>query len=156
MNDQERPDLTRADPNLDAKGMVSVAATLTAVGLTLSVDTPLWPTALGAPPSLGLVVIILGFVLATTHYTLLWWRDLDDAAREAHRRAWWRGGNLGLLLGALGLIGLLQTGQTVVEPLMADGPAAWAVTGFLCLLAGQAVGYGLALLWGVVTKRVKP
>lgn len=142
MNDQER-----ADPNLDAKGMVSAAAALTAVGLTLNVETPLWPAALGAPPSLSLVVTLLGFLLAATHYSILWWRDLDEAGRQAHRRAWWSGGNLGAAAGAVGLFVLLSLDRPITPP-MIEGPAVWAVTGFFCLLAGQAVGYALALLAG--------
>ena len=42
----------------------SIAAALTAVGLTLKVETPFWPTALGPAPALGAVVVILGVVLA--------------------------------------------------------------------------------------------
>jgi len=140
MNNQER-----ADANLDAKGMVSIAAALTAVGLTLKVETPLWPAALGEAPSLGLVVTILGVLLAAAHYTLLWWRDLDETDRQAHRRAWWVGGNLGMAGGAVALFALLGLDRPLTPPLFEDS-VAWGATGFLCLLGGQAVGYGLALL----------
>ena len=69
MNDQER-----ARPKLDHRVKISIAAALAAVGLTLNVETPFWPSALGAPPSLGLIVAAVGVVLAAIHYAMLWRR----------------------------------------------------------------------------------
>lgn len=42
----------------------SIAAALTAVGLTLKVETPFWPAAMGHAPALGVVVVIVGVALA--------------------------------------------------------------------------------------------
>ena len=137
--------LERTEHTHDQKTVISIAAALAAVSLTAKVDTPLWPSSLGAPPSLGLVVMLIGLTLAMIHYNGVWWRGLDETARHAHRKAWWMGGNLGVFAGAAALVALLNNGVTLTEPLL-HGPAAWAATGFLCLLGGQAVGYGLALL----------
>lgn len=138
-------EVERSQPNAEAKTAISIAAALAAVSLTAKVDMPLWPSILGAPPSLSLIVTVVGLILGTTHYTGVWWRELDEAARHAHRKAWWTGGNLGVVVGAGALVALLSRGVTLTPPLL-HGPAAWAATGFLCLLGGQAVGYGLALL----------
>lgn len=137
--------LERTEYTHDQKTVISIAAALAAVILTAKVDTPFWPSSLGAPPSLGLVVMLIGLTLAMIHYNGVWWRGLDEPTRHAHRKAWWTGGNLGVFAGAAALVALLNNGVTLTEPLL-HGPAAWAATGFLCLLGGQAVGYGLALL----------
>ncbi len=99
----------------------------------------MWPSSLGAPPPLGLVVPLIGLTLAMIHYNGVWWRGLDETTRHAHRKAWWTGGNLGVVASAVALGALLSKGVTLMEPLL-HGPAAWAATGFLCLLGGQAVG----------------
>ena len=137
--------LERTEHTHDQKTVISIAAALAAVSLTAKVDTPGWPSSLGAPPSLGLVVMLIGLTLAMIHYNGLWWRGLDEPTRHAHRKAWWTGGNLGVVAGGAALVALLNNGVTLTEPLL-HGPAAWAATGFLCLLGGQAVGYGLGLL----------
>ena len=137
--------IERADYTHNQKTVISIAAALAAVSLTAKVNTPFWPSSLGAPPSLGLIVIVVGLILAMIHYNGVWWRGLDETSRHAHRKAWWTGGNLGVVAGAAALVVLLNKGVTLTAPLL-HGPAAWAVTGFLCLLGGQAVGYGLALL----------
>lgn len=137
--------LERAEHAQDQTTVISIAAALAAVSLTAKVDTPFWPGSLGASPPLGLIVLVVGLVLATIHYNGVWWRGLDEKARHAHRKAWWTGGNLGVVAGAAALAALLNDGVPLMEPLL-HGPAAWAATGFLCLLGGQAVGYGLALL----------
>jgi hypothetical protein len=137
--------IERAAYTHDQKTVISVAAALAAVSLTAKVDTPFWPSSLSAPPPLGLIVFVVGLVLAMIHYNGVWWRGLDEKARQAHRKAWWTGGNLGVSAGAAALVVLLSKGVTLTAPLLHD-PVAWAATGFLCLLGGQAVGYGLALL----------
>ena len=137
--------LERAEPTHDQKIVISIAAALAAIRLTAEIDTPFWPGALGASPSLGLIVTITGLALTSIHYTRVWQRRIDDTARQAHLQAWWRGGNLGVLAGAAALFALLNKDVTLTAQLL-HGSAAWAVTGFLCLLGGQAVGYGLALL----------
>ena len=137
--------LERTEYTQDQKTVISIAAALATVSLTAKVETPLWPNSLGAPPSLGLVVMLIGLTLAMIHHNGVWWRGLDEPSRHAHRKAWWTGGNLGVVTGAAALVVLLNKGVTLTEPLL-HGPAAWAATGLLCLLGGQAVGYGLALL----------
>ena len=58
--DDQKPATVRQPRHL----VFSIAAALTAVGLTLKVETPFWPTALGSAPALGAVVVILGVALA--------------------------------------------------------------------------------------------
>ena len=46
----------------------------------------------------------------------------------------------------LALLVVLATGMPIAPQPLSDRPAAWALFGFLCLLGGQAVGYGVAWL----------
>ena len=119
-------------------------AMLVVVGVTATAATPFWPKALGAAPSIGAVALLAGLAVAIVWHSLIWWRDLNEAQRQIHRRAWWQGGNIGILLGAVGLLVILATGAPIAPQPLADRPAVWALFGFLSLLAGQAVGYGAA------------
>jgi membrane protease YdiL (CAAX protease family) len=128
----------------DSTAMVTSLLALVVVGATVKAPMPFWPQGLGQPPALGLVVLIVGILTGVVAHSVFWWRDLDEAARQAHRRAWWRGGNLGILIGAAALAVALALNLPVAPGPMAGRQEGWAVFGFLCLLFGQAVGYGVA------------
>ena len=73
-----------------------------------------------------------------------WWRGLDEAAREAHKWAWYWGSNFGLAIGGVALLTLmaaegdgggLLAGQNAIDLLMIG---ACAVVGV------QALGYAIA------------
>lgn len=73
-----------------------------------------------------------------------WWRGLDEAAREAHKWAWYWGSNFGLAIGGVGLLTLMAAeggsggrlaGQDAVDLLM---------TGAFAVVGVQALGYAVA------------
>ena len=84
---------------------------------------------------------------------LMWWRGLDEAAREAHKWAWWWGGTTGTTgtavsaLIMLGLLALSGADGALIGPFAAMSPVAIMQTAVLGVLGFQVVGYGVA--WGV-------
>jgi hypothetical protein len=74
--------------------------------------------------------------------TVIYWRNVDEAAREAHKFAWFWGGSGGLLL-ALPILALLDT--PTLEALGGGGrdPAQWVCLGVFGLMLLQMAGYGL-------------
>lgn len=42
-----------------------------------------------------------------------WWSQIDEAAREAHKWAWWVGGNIGLAAGLVVMMALLYRGEAI-------------------------------------------
>lgn len=79
-----------------------------------------------------------------------WMVRIDEAAREAHKAAWFYGGSIGLAVG--GVFTILATAppaERLAIPSPFDGrtdPAAYAATGALGMMALMLVGY--AVVWG--------
>ncbi|MDI1364904.1 MAG: hypothetical protein PSX79_08575 [bacterium] len=85
--------------------------------------------------------------------TVIYWRNVDEAAREAHKFAWFWGGSGGLLL-ALPILALLDTPK--LEALFGAGgdPARWVWLGVFGLLLLQLAGYGLVWAgWWLIRRR---
>ncbi|MDB5443731.1 MAG: hypothetical protein JWP73_2107 [Phenylobacterium sp.] len=95
---------------------------------------------------LGMVEVVMVAALVASSW--VWWRGLDEAAREAHKFAWWWGGSAALLVAGLLLIFLVKTRDVSRLP-MPDGhtdAAAYVVAGALGVMLLEVVGYGLAWL----------
>ena len=76
-----------------------------------------------------------------------WWNSIDEAAREAHKWAWWWGSTYGLAIAGVGLLTLMTTrgGEALI---LADrSPADVLITGAGAVVLVQTVGYGIA--WAV-------
>jgi len=85
------------------------------------------------------VFAILAFSLV---YSLVWWRRLDEAAREAHKWAWFWGANTGAV-GALTLLMLGDRGVGAVEKIGFDNTLA---DGMALVLLFEILAYGVG--WG--------
>lgn len=92
----------------------------------------------------GAVVMTVGLGLAVGALWFCWayGRRLDEAAREAHKFAWYWGGSAGLLFTGIGL------GMLTADPSLALGlrppettPAEWIVLGGVVTVGLQVVGY---------------
>lgn len=83
------------------------------------------------------VVIVVALFWAS----IIYWRNLDEAAREAHKFAWFWGATSGML--AMLPIAALVSPERLVAVLGQRGPAEWVAVGFVSLLIAQLVGYGL-------------
>jgi len=82
-----------------------------------------------------------------------WWSALDEAAREAHKWAWFWGGSGGMTVGLL-----LLTTLSFSEPerwpgaLGETAPDAFAM-GVMAILLFQLAGYALAWAWWWLKRR---
>ncbi len=81
---------------------------------------------------------------------LAWMRSIDEAAREAHKSAWYWGGTAGMAVGGIGIIlATLPQAESLSIAAM-DGrtdPAIYMATGAMGMMLLMLVGYTIA--WGV-------
>jgi hypothetical protein len=82
---------------------------------------------------------------------LQWMRSIDEAAREAHKWAWYWGGNTGMAVGGvLVILAALPQAKMVQIPAWYAGrndPAAYAATGAFGMLLLMLIGYLIAWAW---------
>lgn len=83
----------------------------------------------------------LAAVAALFWVCVIYWRNIDEAAREAHKFAWFWGGTGGIL--AMLPIATLVSTERLVAALGERGPGEWLTLGFASLLIAQLIGYGL-------------
>lgn len=82
------------------------------------------------------------FIVAVLFWvSIIYWRNLDEAAREAHKFAWFWGATGGMLV--MLPIAALVSAERLVAVLGQRGPAEWVALGFASLLLAQLAGYGL-------------
>jgi len=84
----------------------------------------------------SLMVIAAMFVAS-----VIYWRNIDEAAREAHKFAWFWGGAGGLLV--MLPIAALATSDRLVAVFGQREPSEWAILGVMSMLTVQLAGYGL-------------
>ena len=79
-----------------------------------------------------------------------WMQRIDEAAREAHKAAWFWGGSGGMAVGGIFVIlASSPPAERLILPSWFAGrtdPAAYAATGAVAILALMLIGYGL--VWG--------
>jgi hypothetical protein len=100
----------------------------------------------------GAIAATAGLVAVTMAAALLgglwWWSRLDEAAREAHKWAWWWGGTAGMAFGAVLLGTLMAHGQVaVISDWAGEGPVVLFGAGGAAILTFQLAGYTIA--WAV-------
>lgn len=100
------------------------------------------------PAGLALLVVGLTAILASLVAVYLHWKRLDEAAREAHKAAWYWGGSGGLAVGGL-LVGYLMANPEADLSRYAAGPgdAGLMLTGSLVVVTAQLVGYVVVWAW---------
>jgi len=93
-------------------------------------------------------VAIMGGALWTA---VAWMRSIDEAAREAHKSAWFWGGLAGMSLGGVAIIlSLLPQASSWRLPFTffgRDDPAIHAAIGAYAMLLLMALGYSVAWVW---------
>lgn len=77
-----------------------------------------------------------------------WWRRVDEAAREAHKWAWFWGGSCGMAVGFVCLMTVTMRGADLPLPAwLGTTPQDLLVSGMMAILAFQVVGYLIAWAW---------
>jgi magnesium-transporting ATPase (P-type) len=81
----------------------------------------------------------------------LWMRSIDEAAREAHKAAWYWGGSTGMAAGGVLMIltSLPQAATIPIPSFLPDriDPAAYAATGAFAMMSVMMVGYLIVWAW---------
>lgn len=89
--------------------------------------------------------VVMAAVLGVSFW---WWRRLDEAAREAHKWAWYWGGSTGMLMGLVLMLVLTTRPADIAIPAsLGETPADLVGAGMMAILLFQMVGYGLAWAW---------
>lgn len=100
----------------------------------------------------GLVALVVALAMAGS---VVYWRRLDEAAREAHKFAWYWGGSAGL--GVATIAFALMMGQAGVPVTTGfDGgtrPEDFVALGILGTILAQVTGYAIAWVGWWVSKR---
>lgn len=84
-------------------------------------------------------------MLVVAASSILWWNTLDEAAREAHKWAWWWGSTGGLAVGGVAVITLAASGVSgSVLAVLGSDPVDILLAGGLACALFQIIGYALA------------
>lgn len=98
-------------------------------------------------PGLRWGVLAVSMILAVW-LTLGYWRQIDEAAREAQKSAWFWGSGVGAMVGFVGVSWLAVRDPTLGGWLSADASAASLIqAGGVAVLACQCVGFFIA--WAI-------
>ena len=103
----------------------------------------------GALWLMGPIAVLI--MIGATVVNIAWMRTIDEAAREAHKSAWFWGGCTGMGLGGIGVIlATLPQAAHWTLPVWLEGrtdPAAYAATGAIGMVFLMVAGYAVA--WAV-------
>jgi hypothetical protein len=111
------------------------------------IDTP----AIGEMLIYGMAIMMVPSIL----YSIFWWREVDEAVKEAHKSAWFWGGSSGISMGFIGLainryfmlhldVWFSKTFYLEHAPFEA---------GFLMALFMMTIGYGIAWVYWWMKRR---
>lgn len=85
-----------------------------------------------------------------------WMRSIDEAAREAHKAAWYWGGSGGMAVGGVLLcMATLPQAAAIRIPSWLDGrtdPAAYAAIGGFGMMLLMLIGYAVVWAWWWITR----
>ncbi len=93
-----------------------------------------------------LAVVGLVMSIASMQASLRWWKEADEAVKEAHKTGWYWGGSGGLAVagGLLGLLFALEPDVSLRQFALLPGDAGLMVTGLLIPIVFALVGYTIA------------
>lgn len=88
--------------------------------------------------------------------SVAWMRLIDEAAREAHKSAWFWGGNCGMAVVVVGVIfaSVPQAGALPVPNFLGrDDPLAYMASGAMATILIMVLGYTIAWAWWWLSRR---
>lgn len=95
------------------------------------------------------VMAVVGLVLSVSSMqaSLRWWKEADEAVKEAHKTGWYWGGSGGLAVagGLLGLLFALEPDVSLRQFALFPGDAGLIATGML--IAGGLAFVGYVIAW---------
>ena len=95
-----------------------------------------------------LIMAVVGLVLSigSMQASLRWWKEADEAVKEAHKTGWYWGGSGGLAVagGLLGLLFALEPDVSLRQFALFPGDAGLLATGLLIPVVLAFVGYTIA------------
>jgi hypothetical protein len=103
----------------------------------------------------GTAVVTAAMLALVLPGTLYYWRRLDEAAKEAHKFAWYWGGTMGLLVAFVTFAAITASGGELITTGLHGHttPEAFVALGVIGVLAPQLVGYAVAWAGWWVAKR---
>lgn len=119
------------------------------LGFALGASLVIWPGWFRSLGAVGAGLVMAALMAVVLYIGLVWWRSVDEAAREAHKSAWFWGANIALALGAVWLALAVTNPDLLPLPAGVEGEseaAAFASGAFVTLMV-QAVGYAIA--WAI-------
>lgn len=101
--------------------------------------------------TVAFTTVMMAAVLGVSFW---WWSRLDEAAREAHKWAWYWGGSTGMLVGLVLMLMLTtRPGDIAIPASLGETPADLVAAGMIMILGFQLIGYGLAWVWWWLGRR---
>ncbi|HVI31374.1 hypothetical protein [Phenylobacterium sp.] len=87
--------------------------------------------------------------------SVMWWRMLDEVARDAHKTAWYWGASFGMLVGLVGLMLLERSDGGLITTGLHGGttPESFVALGAILVISAQLVGYLLVWVGWWISKR---
>lgn len=133
---------------LGARGLIGIALFVLVLGLVGGIGAGFLSDVPGVGGLVGSGVFLLLVMAGTLVISAWWWRRLDEAAREAHKWAWYWGGCTGMVVGMAAVLTLATRDIEIERFLPADTNAGdLIVTGMMSILLFQLAGYTLAWGW---------
>lgn len=121
----------------------------------LSVSNPELDTGSAAMWVIGAIAVAL--MVGSLAVGAVWMRSIDEAAREAHKAAWYWGGSGGMAVGGVLAImaALPAAARWNLPSILSDrtDPAAYAATGAFGLMTLMIIGYGIVWAWWWLARR---
>lgn len=94
------------------------------------------------------VLAVIGFVVSvgSMQASMRWWKEADEAVKEAHKTGWYWGGSSGLAVGGglLGLLFAIEPDFSLRQFALFPGDAGLMATGVLIPIVLALTGYTIA------------
>lgn len=121
----------------------------------LSVSNPELDAGSAAIWIIGAIAVVL--MIGALAVGVVWMRSIDEAAREAHKAAWYWGGSGGMAVGGVLAImsALPAAARWKIPSILIDrtDPAAYAASGAFGLMVLMIIGYTIVWAWWWLARR---